>query len=366
MLLGDLGATVVKIERPGEGDETRGWGPPFIDGSSSYYLSVNRNKFGVALDLGDPAGRRQAHDLARRADVVVENFRPGTMERLGFGYDNLAEVNPGLVYCAICGFGRGEGAELAGYDFLVQAVGGLMSITGSEHEPPTKVGVALVDVVTGLFATVGVLAALAERERSGRGQRVDLNLLSALLAALVNQSVGFLATGTSPRRMGNRHPSLAPYELYRAAEGELVIAVGNERQFRKLAETLGRTDLASDVRFKSNELRVEHRDELRAELEGALIDRSAQAWIERLRAVGVPCGQVHDIGQAFELASRLGLAPSFHLGGAGNSVPQVRNPLSFSATPVDYRLAPPGLGEHTETLESILESFRRRSATTDA
>jgi crotonobetainyl-CoA:carnitine CoA-transferase CaiB-like acyl-CoA transferase len=248
---------------------------------------------------------------------------------------------------------------LPGYDFLIQAMGGLMSITGQPDGEPTKVGVALVDVLAGLFATVGVLAALAERERSGRGQRVDLSLLSTLLAALVNQGSGFLATGTSAPRMGNGHPSVAPYEPYRTADSEVVIAVGNERQFRRLAEAVGRPELGDDARFQSNSLRVQHRRALRDELESALSSAPASSWVERLRGAGVPCGQVNDIRQAFELAQGLGLAPSFQMpDGAGDSVPQVRNPLELSATPVDYRLAPPRVGEHSDELASVISRFR--------
>jgi crotonobetainyl-CoA:carnitine CoA-transferase CaiB-like acyl-CoA transferase len=359
MLLGDLGATVVKVERPGEGDESRAWGPPFIGDTSAYYISVNRNKSSAALDLTDPPDRLRAHALATAADILVENFRPGTMEKLGLGYDELAADNPRLIYCAISGFGRAKGAQLPGYDFLIQAMGGLMSITGQPDGEPTKVGVALVDVLAGLFATVGVLAALAERERSGRGQRVDLSLLSTLLAALVNQGSGFLATGTSAPRMGNGHPSVAPYEPYRTADSEVVIAVGNERQFRRLAEAVGRPELGDDARFQSNSLRVQHRRALRDELESALSSAPASSWVERLRGAGVPCGQVNDIRQAFELAQGLGLAPSFQMpDGAGDSVPQVRNPLELSATPVDYRLAPPRVGEHSDELASVISRFR--------
>ena len=236
-----------------------------------------------------------------------------------------------------------------------------MSITGQPEGEPTKVGVALVDVLAGLFATVGVLAALAERQRSGRGQRIDLNLLSTLLAALVNQGSGFLATGKPAPRMGNGHPSVAPYELYLTADGEIVIAVGNGRQFARLAEAIGRPDLASDARFATNALRVQHRRALRQELESALEPAAAAVWVERLRAVGVPCGQVNDIGRAFDLAGEIGLAPTFEMvDGTGSTIPQVRNPLLFSETPVGYRLAPPRLGEHTDEFAALMSSLRDR------
>jgi crotonobetainyl-CoA:carnitine CoA-transferase CaiB-like acyl-CoA transferase len=361
MLLGDFGATVVKVERPGEGDESRAWGPPFIGEASAYYAAVNRNKQSVALDLNDPDDRHLAHSLAAYADVVVENFRPGTMEKFGLGYEDLAPTNPGLIYCGISGFGRGEGAHFAGYDFLIQAMGGLMSITGQPDGEPTKVGVALVDVLAGLFATVGVLAALAERQRSGLGQRIDLNLLSTLLASLVNQGSGFLATGKSAPRMGNGHPSVAPYELYLAADGEIVIAVGNERQFARLAGAIGRPGLTADARFATNALRVQHRQALRQELESALELAGVALWVERLRAVGVPCGQVNDIARAFDLAGEIGLAPVFEMMDAtGSTIPQVRNPLVLSDTPVGYRLAPPRLGEHTDRFAELIDILRDR------
>jgi crotonobetainyl-CoA:carnitine CoA-transferase CaiB-like acyl-CoA transferase len=362
MLLGDLGATVVKVERPGVGDESRAWGPPFIGEDSTYYMSANRNKRGVALDLRDPQDHARARELALSADVLVENFRPGTMDRLGLGYEQLRSDNPRLVYCAISGFGRGAGAQLAGYDFLIQAVGGLMSITGESDGEPTKVGVALVDVIAGLFATIGILAALRERDASGVGQRVDLDLLSSLLAVLVNQASGYLATGRSPQRMGNRHPSVAPYALYATADTPIVLAVGNGRQFDTLCRELGREELADDARFATNAGRIEHGEALRAALEEALQARSADAWISRFQAVGVPCGKVHDLGEAFRFAESLGLSPSVEIADPeGRRVRVASNPLLFSRTPVRYELAPPQLGEHSDALASLLESFRGRT-----
>ncbi|HWI72461.1 MAG TPA: CoA transferase, partial [Baekduia sp.] len=267
MVLADLGAEVIKVERPGAGDDTRAWGPPFDErGQATYFQSVNRNKSSVTLDLGSEDGGAEARALVARADVVVENFRPGVMDRLGLGYDALAAQRPGLVYCSITGFGAGAGAALPGYDLLVQALGGLMSITGEADGEPQKVGVALVDVVTGLFAAVGILAALRHRERTGEGQRVEVDLLSSLLAALVNQGSAYTLAGAVAGRMGNAHPSIAPYELLPTGEGDLVLAVGNDKQFAALCGVLGALALADDARFATNGARVAHRDALRTEL----------------------------------------------------------------------------------------------------
>ncbi|HEV3463837.1 MAG TPA: CaiB/BaiF CoA-transferase family protein [Actinomycetota bacterium] len=343
MLLGDLGADVVKVEHPDGGDETRAWGPPFYGDHSTYYLAVNRNKRSVALDLKTEAGRRAARALAGRADVLVENFKAGALDRVGLGYEEVARDNPGLVWCSISGFGRGAGAELPGYDFLVQAMSGLMSITGPAGGEPTKVGVALVDVLTGLYATTGILAALQERARTGRGQRVEVSLLGSALASLVNQASSFLCTGAPPRAMGNRHPSITPYETLATADRPLVVAVGNDGQFARLCRAVGRDELAGDPRFATNVDRVANRDELAALLEEALAARGAADWVAALAEAGVPCGLVNDVGEAFALAERLGLGPVADAGG----VPQVASPIGLSATPVAYRLAPPALGQHT-------------------
>jgi crotonobetainyl-CoA:carnitine CoA-transferase CaiB-like acyl-CoA transferase len=334
MLLGDLGADVVKVEHPDGGDETRAWGPPFSGGHSTYYLAVNRNKRSVVLDLKDEHGRRAARALAGRADVLVENFKAGSMERLGLGYEDLARDNPGLVWCSISGFGRGAGAALPGYDFLVQAMSGLMSITGPADGEPTKVGVALVDVLTGLYAIAGILAALRERDRTGRGQQVEVSLLGSALASLVNQASSYLCTGRPPRAMGNRHPSITPYETLATADRPLVVAVGNDGQFARLCRVLGVPEAADDARFATNAARVANRDALAALLEQALAPRGAAEWVDALRESGVACGLVNDVGEAFALAERLGLDP-------------VADPIALSATPAGYRLAPPALGQHT-------------------
>ncbi|MFC9794603.1 CaiB/BaiF CoA transferase family protein [Streptomyces sp. NPDC127584] len=357
MLLADLGADVIKIERPGSGDDTRAWGPPFAGGEATYFLGVNRNKRSVALDLTDPGDLATARAIVDRADVLVENFRPGTMERLGLGHETVRATNPGLVYCSVTGFGAEEGAALPGYDLLVQAVGGLMSVTGEPDGPGTKAGVALVDVITGLHAGMGVLAALRHRERTGEGQRIEVSLLSSLLSALTNQAAAHLGAGVVPRAMGNRHPSIAPYEVFEARDRPLVLAVGNDRQFRALCERLGLPGLAEDPRFATNTARVAHRDALVAALAGPLGTRTADGWFEELTAAGVPCGPINDLAAAFDLADRLGLGPRVPESAAGPG--QVAHPVRFGATPAAYRAAPPRLGEHTE---GVLASLGRAAA----
>jgi crotonobetainyl-CoA:carnitine CoA-transferase CaiB-like acyl-CoA transferase len=344
MMLADLGAEVVKVERPGTGDETRQWGPPYDPaGNSTYFQAVNRNKRSLVLDLAGADGRTRARQLARSADVVVENFRPGLMDELGLGYDDLRRDNPRLIFCSITGFGPRAGGP-PGYDLLAQALGGLMSITGDPEGPPTKVGVALVDVLAGLFATAGILAAVIHRERSSEGQRVEVDLMSALLAALVNQGSAFTAGRVVPERMGNRHPSIAPYELFRCAEEELVIAVGNDRQFAALCDVLGAAELAGDARFATNPDRVANRQALTEELELRLATRSAGEWAALMTDARVPAGKVNDIAGAFALAERLGLEPIVEIpDDDGRQVRLTRNPIGLSATPPAYRLAPPRL-----------------------
>jgi crotonobetainyl-CoA:carnitine CoA-transferase CaiB-like acyl-CoA transferase len=352
MMLGDLGADVIKVERPDGGDETRAWGPPFdARGQATYFLSVNRNKRSLVLDLRDDADLERARELALGADVLVENFRPGLMAEIGLAYEDLEVGNPGLVYCSITGFGPGQGARLPGYDLLVQALGGLMSITGEPDRDPQKVGVALVDILTGLFATSGVLAALRHRERSGQGQKVEVSLLASLLAALVNQASAYTAGGVVPHRMGNAHPSISPYELYDAGDGQLVIAVGNDRQFRALCDTIDRSELADDARFATNTDRVANRTELRGEIDRALKNRPAAHWSEVLTDARVPAGLVNDVGGAFRLAGELGLDPVVELpiSGDGPATPLTRNPITLSRTPASYRSAPPELAAHEPT-----------------
>ncbi|MBK9723705.1 MAG: CoA transferase [Candidatus Lutibacillus vidarii] len=344
MYLADLGATVVKVERPGIGDDTRSWGPPWTGRSSSYFESVNRSKLSVTLDLRDAGDLALAQDLARRADVVVENFRTGTMERYGLGYAQVAQANPGVVYVSITGFGSAAGAHLPGYDFVVQAVGGLMSITGRADGPPQKVGVALVDVLTGKDAVIGILAALAARNRTGRGQRVEVDLLSSLLGSLANQSAGYLTTGRSPGRMGNQHPSIAPYELLQCADGYLAVACGNDAQFRRLVTALGLPALASRPEYATNADRVANRESLAADLESRLVERPAGYWEDILSAAGIAVGPVSDIAGAFRRAASLGLEPSYEVG-PGRAA-QVRNPIRLSEHTPDRSMPPPDLGEH--------------------
>lgn len=355
MLLGDLGADVVKIERPGVGDDTRSWGPPFdASGAATYFQSINRNKRSLALDLHAPADLERVRRLASEADVLVENFRPGLMDELGLGYESLKRENPGLVYCSVTGFGA-QALDLPGYDLLVQALGGLMSITGAADGPPHKVGVALVDVLSGLFSAVGILTALLHRNVTGEGQRVEVDLLSSLLAALVNQASAYTAGGSVPVRMGNQHPSIAPYELLRCGDGDLVLAVGNNRQFRALCATIEAPELPEDARFATNTARVRHRAELVAALERRLAGRPADEWAALLTSERVPAGVVNDIGAAFRLAEDLGLAPIVSIPDAdGTEVKLARNPIKLSATPATYRLAPPRLGSaNTETVPPV-------------
>ncbi len=343
MMLGDLGAEVIKVERPGSGDETRAWGPPWdAQGEATYYQAVNRNKRGVMIDLASPAGLARARSLAADSGVIVENFRPGVMDKLGLGYEQLSAQHDALIYCSITGFGAGAGAMLPGYDLLVQAVGGLMSITGEADGEPQKVGVALVDVLAGLFAAVGILAALRHREHTGEGQRIEVNLLHSLLAALANQASGYTVAGAVPHRMGNAHPSISPYDLYRAADGELALAGGNDRQFTALCEVLGVPELVSDPRYAANTARVGHRAELRADLERALAARPAQEWVDQLTAARVPAGVVNDMATAFELAEALGLDPIVTIAREDDSVVRLTsNPIGLSRTPARYRFPPP-------------------------
>ncbi len=346
MMLADFGAEVTKVERPGGGDETRAWGPPYDErGEATYFQSVNRNKASVVLDMTTEEGLAELRRRAREADVLVENFRPGLMADKGLGYEALRAENPRLVYCSITGFGSGEqGAALPGYDLLIQALGGLMSVTGNPAGEPMKVGVALVDVLAGLFATVGILVALRSRETSGEGQLVEVDLYSALLAALVNQGSAFTIAGVVPERLGNRHPSISPYEVYATAAGELVLAVGNDRQFAALCEVIGAPALAADPRFATNPARVEHREALGAELERRLTARPAAEWAAELLARRVPAGQVNDLAAAFAFAERIGLEPIVDVPRAdGGTVPITRNPIRLSATPATYRSAPPPL-----------------------
>jgi crotonobetainyl-CoA:carnitine CoA-transferase CaiB-like acyl-CoA transferase len=355
MTLGDLGAEVIKVERP-EGDDTRAWGPPFAAGESTYYLGLNRNKRSIVLDLRDSADRAIAARLVRHADVLVENFRPGVMARFGLDEPAVRTHNPMLVYCSISAFGSAAGRDLPGYDLLVQALGGLMSITGPDATRPTKVGVAMVDVIAGLFATIGILAALHERDRSGAGQRVEVNLLSSLLSALANQSANYVLADVIPTAMGNGHPSIAPYDTFQTGDGTLVLAIGTDHQFGLLCDAIAGADLSIDPRFSTNERRVRHRHQLRDAIEHRLAKHGAAEWTSILTAVGVPAGSVNNIKEAFALAEQLGLRPIAQSDdGPAVRGRQVASPLTFSETPVAYRRGAPKLGENDKDIRALLE-----------
>jgi crotonobetainyl-CoA:carnitine CoA-transferase CaiB-like acyl-CoA transferase len=338
MLLADLGAEVIKVESPA-GDDTRHWVPPDRDGVGTYYLAINRNKRSIVLDLADPDDLEVAHALSARADVFINNFRPGGLTKFALDYDAVAARNPRAIYCSITGYGTGAGASLPGYDLLVQGVSGLMSLTGSPDGPGYRAGVAVFDVVTGLHAALGILAALHDRERTGTGQHVETNLLSTALSALVNQTSAYVAGAVVPQRMGNAHLSLFPYEPLATGDGELIIAIGNDRQFGKLCTALGCPEVADDPRFTTVGLRNEYREQLRPILLTRLAAHAAQEWFTILSAAGVPCAPINDVRGGVELAESLGLEPVVLAGG----VPTIRNPLRFSRTPARYALAPPEL-----------------------
>ena len=356
MTLADLGADVVTVERPGSGDDTRQWGPPWTESSSAYFECVNRSKRSIALDLTDPDDLALAQELAARADILVENHKAGALDRFGLGYDRVSAANRGVEYCSITGFGSRDGAALPGYDFLVQAVGGLMSITGDAAGEPTKVGVALVDVLTGKDAVIGILAAVAERHRTGRGQRVEVNLLSSLLGSLANQAGSYLTTGRSPGRLGNAHPSLAPYETLHCRDGLIAVACGNDGQFARFAAVLGRPELATDERFATNPQRVAHRPVLVAELEDALREDDTATWSDRLAQAGVPAGQVGDVGSGVELARSLGLEPTVEVGPGHPD--QIRHAVTYSRSTTRAATPPPSVGEHDAELREWLKDVR--------
>jgi len=351
MLLGDLGATVIKVEGPGTGDDTRTWVPPTTaEGVATYYLAINRNKHSIVLDLADPADLALAHRLAARADVMIENFKPGGLSRFGLDHGSVAAVNPGVVYCSISGFGSAGGASLPGYDLLVQAMSGLMSVTGETDGSPLRAGVAVFDVITGLHAAVAILAALRHRDATGQGQRVETNLLSAALSGLVNQTSAVLAGGVVPRRLGNAHPSLFPYEPLPTGDGDLIVIAANDNQFRRLATAIGAAELLDDPRFGSMGERNAYRDALRPLLLERLATRTAHEWFEVLTAAGVPCGPINSVDEGIALAQRLGLDPVVEPGG----VPGLRNPVTYSATPPSYRRPPPALDADSAAIRSWL------------
>ncbi|MCK2126848.1 CoA transferase [Thauera aromatica] len=362
-MLADLGADVIKVERPGVGDDTRGWGPPWLKDEqgaetsvAAYYLCANRNKRSITIDITRPEGQALVRKLAAESDVVLENFKAGGLKQYGLDYDSLKAVNPRLVYCSITGFGQdGPYAPRAGYDFLIQGLGGLMSLTGrpdgEDGGGPMKVGVALTDILTGLYATNAVLAALAWREKSGEGQYIDLALLDVQIACLANQAMNYLATGQNPKRLGNAHPNIVPYQDFPTADGYMILAIGNDGQFARFCEAAGQPALAADPRFASNRARVENRAVLIPLLKKLTVERNTGDWIAMLEALAVPCGPINTLADVFadpQVVARGMKVTMPHQ--ATGSVPQVASPIKLSATPVDYRLPPPMLGEHTDQI----------------
>ena len=367
-VLADLGAEVIKVERPGVGDDTRHWGPPYLKDAegkdtseAAYFLTANRNKQSLTIDFTQPEGQRIVRELAGQCDVVLENFKVGGLAAYGLDYASLKALNPRLIYCSITGFGQdGPYAKRAGYDFMVQGLGGLMSLTGRSDEEegagPMKVGVALTDILTGLYASVGVLAALNHREQTGIGQHVDLALLDVQVACLANQAMNYLATGVPPKRLGNAHPNIVPYQDFPTADGDIILAVGNDSQFRKFCEVAGCTELADDPRFASNKARVANREVLVPMLRQTTVFKTTGEWISLLEQAGVPCGPINNLAQVFEDAQVKARGLRLDLPHAlGCLAPQVASPIRLSQTPVEYRNAPPLLGQHTEqVLQSLL------------
>jgi crotonobetainyl-CoA:carnitine CoA-transferase CaiB-like acyl-CoA transferase len=355
MLLGDLGATVIKVESPA-GDDTRTWTPPVRDGVATYYLAINRNKRSVTLDFKDADDLRLAQELAARADVFIENFKPGGLKRFGLDYDAVARRNQGVIYASISGFGTTEGASLPGYDLVVQAVSGLMSLTGDADGPAYRSGMSVFDVVAGLHTAIGILAALQHRGRTGEGQHVEVSLLASALSGMVNQSSAYVAGGVVPTRMGNAHPSLFPYDPLPTADLDLIVIAGNNGQFRKLCDVLGLPDLPDDPQFINNEDRTRNRDALRPLLVERLRTRTADEWFHALSAAGVACGPINTVAGGVTLARDLGLAPVVEVGAGEHAVPMIRNPISFSRTPPRYELPPPTLGQDSEQVRAWLRT----------
>ncbi|HEX2317636.1 MAG TPA: CoA transferase [Streptosporangiaceae bacterium] len=354
MLLADLGADVIKVESPA-GDDTRRWTPPqTADGVSTYYMAINRNKRSVALDFADPGDLAAARELARRADILVENFKPGGLVRFGLDYESVRSANPAIIYASISGFGSGGGSHLPGYDLMVQAMSGLMSLTGDPTGQPYRSGISVFDVIAGLHTTIGILAALNHRASTGEGQQIQASLMASALSGMVNQTSAFAAAGVIPFRMGNAHPSLYPYEPLPTGDGDLIITAGNDAQFRKLCDVLGAPHLADDVRFARNADRTANRDELRPLLTELLAKRTAADWFGALIAVGVPCGPINTVDQGIAFATEIGLDPVVTAGSGPAARPTIRHPLSFSETAPRYDLPPPTLDEHGDDIRSWL------------
>ena len=351
-VLADLGATVTKVEKPGEGDDTRSWGPPFTGGESAYFLATNRGKRSVTIDFTKPEGQDLVRRLAAASDVVIENFKVGGLAKYGLDWDSLKAVNPRLVYCSITGFGQdGPYAQRAGYDFMIQGLGGLMSLTGEAGGMPVKVGVAVTDVFTGLYAAIGILGGLSHRDRTGQGQQVDMALLDVQVAVLANQALNYLVAGQAPGRLGNAHPNIVPYQAFAAADGHLILAIGNDGQFARFCAVAGRPELAADPRFATNPARVANRVALVAQVAAEMARRPAAWWLAQLEAVGVPAGPINDLAQVFadpQVQAR-GLALDLPHASAGR-VPGVRSPVRYSATPLPCDVPPPTLGQHTDAV----------------
>ena len=360
MLLGDLGADVIKVESP-EGDDTRRWVPPTRDGVATYFLSINRNKRSVALNLRDPGDLAAAQELARRADVLVQNFKPGGLARFGLDYESVRAGNRSVIYASISGFGAGGGKDLPGYDLMVQAMSGLMSLTGDAAGPPYRAGISAFDVIAGLHTAIAVLAALHHRTATGEGQQVEVNLMSSALSAMVNQTSAYVAGGVVPFRMGNSHPSVYPYEPLPTADRDVIVAAANDAQFRRLCEVLGIPGLADDPRFATNEARTAHRDQLRPLLTERLATRPAAEWFTELNAAGVPCGPINTVDAGVEFARGIGLEPVVTAGDPDTGIPTIRHPVGYSATPPSYPLPPPAVDEHGDQIRAWLaESYPPR------
>jgi crotonobetainyl-CoA:carnitine CoA-transferase CaiB-like acyl-CoA transferase len=356
MLLADMGATVIKVESSG-GDDTRTWVPPTKDDVATYYMSINRNKKSIVLDFGNADDLEVAKDLVRRADICLENFKVGGLKKFGLDYESVRVDNPGLIYLSISGFGTKEGAWLPGYDLIVQAVSGLMSLTGEPDGPPFRAGISVFDVMAGLHGTIGVLAALNHRNNTGEGQHIEVNLLSSAMSGLVNQTAAYTAAGVVPFRMGNAHPSLFPYEALPTKDRDLIIAAGNDKQFRALCGVLGLEDVANDPRFAINADRTKNREELRPFLLEKLAEWASDDLFIELNKVGVPCGPINSIGDGVELAEKLGLRPRVTVGEGAREVDLVRNPITFSSGELEYHLPPPTLGEHSDEIRQWLKGL---------
>jgi crotonobetainyl-CoA:carnitine CoA-transferase CaiB-like acyl-CoA transferase len=358
MLLADLGADVIKVESPG-GDDTRSWVPPVTeDGVSTYFLAINRNKKSVSLDLRDPRDVAMAQALAGRADIFVQNFKPGGLARYGLDYDTVAAANPGIIYASISGFGESEGGRrLPGYDLMVQAISGLMSLTGDADGSPYRAGISVFDVIAGLHSTIAILAALNHRNATGEGQHLEASLLASALSGMVNQTSAYVAGGTVPFRMGNSHPSLFPYEPLPTADRDMIITAGNDVQFRKLCEVIGSPELADDPLYSTNPGRTANRDKLRPLLAARLAAKPAAEWFRELIAAGVPCGPINTVDAGVAFAEEIGLNPVVTVGTGSGTRPGVRHPVIFSKTPASYPLAPPQLDEHGEEIRAWLSAL---------